>query len=254
MNIFRVFSREYGPRAAGASADRAAAAIQSVACTHVGLVRAVNEDRVLDLPDANLWAVADGMGGHHSGDVAAQIAVDALTNVASSGRALGGDDILVALQSANRLIYDRYANTDRRSGTTIVAALSTGAMIEIFWAGDSRAYRLRAGKWDLLTRDHSVVQQMVDAGALSPLAAAAHPKSNVITRALGVDSEVVVDRIATEFLAGDMILLCSDGVSRTLNQDTPSGLSTALLAQFLLDQALVRDGSDNASLVLIAAT
>jgi serine/threonine protein phosphatase PrpC len=248
MNFFRIFGRGQGPIAEGT-----AAAIESVSLTHVGHVRAVNEDRVLNLPEAKLWAIADGMGGHQSGDVAAQIAIDALGNLASSEQTMCGDDILAALQSANTLIYARYADAERRSGTTIVAALLINDRLEIFWAGDSRAYRLRAGMWHLLTRDHSVVQEMVDAGALPPSAAANHPKSNVITRALGVDREVAIERLMTPLVAGDIIMLCSDGVSRTLGKDTIGIPSLDLLAQSLLDQALVRDGSDNASLVLIKA-
>ena len=118
MNFFRIFGRGQGPIAEGT-----AAAIESVSLTHVGHVRAVNEDRVLNLPEAKLWAIADGMGGHQSGDVAAQIAIDALGNLASSEQTMCGDDILAALQSANTLIYARYADAERRSGTTIVAAL-----------------------------------------------------------------------------------------------------------------------------------
>lgn len=248
MNIFRIFGRGRTP-----GGGSAAASIQSVALTHVGLVRAVNEDRVLNLPQANLWAVADGMGGHHSGDVAAQIAVDVLGDVANQGNTVCGDDILAALQSANRLIYERYANSERRSGTTIVAAFLDEDMLEVFWAGDSRAYLLRAGKWELLTRDHSVVQQMVDAGALPLSAAANHPKSNIITRALGVHEEVSIDRVSTQFVAGDMVLLCSDGVSRTFAFELPGAGSTQSFAQSMLDQALTRDGNDNASLILIVA-
>lgn len=246
MNFLRIFGRGAAPIADGTSAT-----IASVALTHVGHVRAVNEDRVLDLPEARLWAVADGMGGHQSGDVAAQIAIDALGDLASCALNLCSADIITALQSANMMIHDRYSDADRRSGTTIVAALRTNDQIEIFWAGDSRAYRLRSGKWQLLTRDHSVVQQMVDAGALPPSAAANHPKSNVITRALGVHREVVIDQLATTFAAGDIIMLCSDGVSRSLREGVNDAPSLSLLAQSILDQALTRDGSDNASLVLI---
>lgn len=249
MNFFRIFGR-----GDAVSSNGAIGTLQSVARTHVGHVRAVNEDRVLDLPAAGLWAVADGMGGHQSGDVAAQIAVDALADLAGSGRDLCGDDILATLQCANTRIYDRFPDTERRSGTTIVAALLTDGALEIFWAGDSRAYQRRSGIWNLLTRDHSVVQQMVDAGALSPSAAASHPKANVITRALGVHAEVVIDRLVTTFGAGDAIMLCSDGVSRSLRLQTPGAASAEALAQSVLDQALVHDGSDNASLVLIVAS
>ena len=246
MNFFRIFGRGAAP-----VIDGTVAAIESVALTHVGHVRAVNEDRILNLPDAQLWAVADGMGGHQSGDVAAQIAIDALGDLASSGQILCGDDILRTLQSANTLIYDRYADAGRRSGTTIVAALLVDDRLEIFWAGDSRAYRLRGDTWQQLTRDHSVVQQMVDAGTIPPSAASTHPKANVITRALGVDREVVIDRLAIPLVTGDIIMLCSDGVSRTMGADRDRVPTLAALAQSLNDRALMRDGSDNASLVLI---
>ncbi|MFN7027736.1 MAG: PP2C family protein-serine/threonine phosphatase [Sphingopyxis sp.] len=246
MNFFRIFGHGAAP-----VIDATGAAIESVALTHVGHVRAVNEDRILNLPEAKLWAVADGMGGHHSGDVAAQIAIDTLANLASSTQKLCGDDILVALQSTNSMIFDRYADAERRSGTTIVAALLVENKLEIFWAGDSRAYLLRRGVWQQLTHDHSVVQQMVDAGALTPSAASHHPKSNVITRALGVDRDVEIDRLVTTLVAGDIIMLCSDGVSRTLSGDIVGNPLLSILAQSLLDQALMRDGSDNASLVMI---
>ncbi len=249
MILSRIFNRRRA-----APPQTAAAAIRSVALSHVGHVRAINEDRVLDLPDHGLWAVADGMGGHHSGDVAAQIAVDALGDLAGLAQALTGDDVMAALQAANTRIYDRYAAADRRSGTTVVAALRVGDGLEIFWAGDSRGYRSRSGTLELLTHDHSVVQQMVDAGALAPCDAASHPKSNVITRALGVDSAVMIDRLAVTLIAGDMVLLCSDGISRTLGTAMPTAPSLEMLAQAVIDQALARDGSDNASVVLIAAS
>lgn len=242
-----IFSRILHAMRRTEQADRPAL-IRSVSRTHVGLVRKVNEDRVLDRPERQLWAVADGMGGHHSGDVAAQMVIDCLDDLKRPGT----DDILSALQSANAAIFARYGSEDRRSGTTVVAAHVMGDQVELFWAGDSRAYRIRGETLQLLTRDHSVVQQMVDAGALSPVAAARHPKSNVITRALGVESDVVIDHITLPLLPGDRILLCSDGISRSLSDTLPITSSIALLAEHLLDQALTLDGSDNASLILIA--
>ena len=187
------------------------------------------------------------MGGHHSGDVAAQMAIDCLDNLERDS----ADTILDALQSVNAAIFAKYRSDDRRSGTTVVAAHFAGEAIDLFWAGDSRAYLIRDEKLQLLTRDHSLVQQMVDAGALSLEAAARHPKSNVITRALGVESQVIIDHITFPVLPGDRILLCSDGISRSLRSRLTDVPSTALLAQQLLDQAMVRDGSDNASLILI---
>jgi serine/threonine protein phosphatase PrpC len=157
-----------------------------------------------------------------------------------------------ALQAANAEIFAKFGCEDQRSGTTIVVAHIVAGSVELFWAGDSRAYRIRNGALQLLTRDHSVVQQMVDAGALSPGAAARHPQSNVITRALGVEHKVTVDHVTLPVRPGDGILLCSDGVSRSLGDTLPTAPSIAALAQQLLDSALSRDGSDNASLIIIA--
>ncbi|MBE1529712.1 serine/threonine protein phosphatase PrpC [Sphingopyxis sp. OAS728] len=242
-----IFSRIFGAgRSPGQQED--ATAIRSVSRTHVGKVRTINEDRILDRPERGLWAVADGMGGHSSGDVAAQMAIDRLDRLAVPR----ADGVLSALQSANAEIFARFDCKDRRSGTTIVAALIAGGNLDLFWAGDSRAYRIRSGAPQLLTRDHSVVQQMVDAGALSSEAAMRHPQANVITRALGVESKVSIDHAALPVLPGDIILLCSDGVSRSLGERPVAAQPIELLAQHILDEALVLDGSDNASLVLIA--
>lgn len=222
--------------------------IRSVSRTHVGKVRTINEDRVLDRPERGLWAVADGMGGHYAGDVAAQTAIDCLDKV----EVPSAETILAALQGANAEIFAKLGSEDRRSGTTIVAAHISSGRVDLFWAGDSRAYRIRDGALQLLTRDHSVVQQLVDAGALLPGAAARHPQSNVITRALGVENKVTVDHVTLPVLPGDGILLCSDGVSRSLGDKPPAVASMASLAQHILDEALALDGSDNASLVFIA--
>lgn len=242
-----IFSRIFRSARQPAQRDDPAL-IRSVSRTHVGKVRTINEDRVLDRPERGLWAVADGMGGHYSGDVAAQMAIDYLDMVDVPST----DAILNALQAANSEIFAKFGCENRRSGTTIVAAQIANGLIDLFWAGDSRAYRIRDGALHLLTRDHSVVQQMVDAGALTPGAAARHPQSNVITRALGVEDKVLIDHLTLPILPGDRILLCSDGVSRSLGDSPPAAGSFETLARNFLDDALALDGSDNASLVLIA--
>ncbi|WP_256837509.1 PP2C family serine/threonine-protein phosphatase [Sphingopyxis sp. KK2] len=216
--------------------------------THVGHVRKINEDRILDRPERNLWAVADGMGGHHGGDVAAQLAIDALDALDSPT----ADTIVEALKGANAALFNRGHAGERRSGTTIVAANMQGNIAEIFWAGDSRAYRIRDGVLELLTHDHSLVQELLDAGALSAEEAMRHPKANVITRALGVEDHIVIDRVQIALQGGDLILLCSDGLSRTIDARVPSALSLHDLASHLIDRAVGRDGTDNASLVIAA--
>lgn len=231
------------------TAPASAIAVRSVHRTHVGRVRQINEDRVLDRPDRMLWAVADGMGGHSAGDRAATAAIDALDALSDP---ITPSAILGALDAANRRIAAQAVRGG--SGTTVVVAWLDGPRLHLFWVGDSRAYRVRAGANMLLTRDHSLVQEMVDAGVLSPSEAARHPQANVITRALGIAPSVQIDTVVVDLVAGDTILLCTDGLSRSLDaRDFALGLESDEQADRLLGNALQRDGSDNSSLVLIAA-
>lgn len=240
-----MFSRILGAKAPQPY-ERGGNEARSSSRTHVGHVRKVNEDRILDRPERKLWAVADGMGGHHSGDVAAQLAIDALDALDYPT----ADTIIQALEGANAALYNCGHAGERRSGTTIVAANIQDNFAEIFWAGDSRAYRIRDGLLELLTHDHSLVQGLIDAGALSAEEALRHPKANVITRALGVEDHIVIDRVRVALRDGDSILLCSDGLSRTLGAEVPRASSLQDLANLLIDQAISRDGTDNASLVI----
>lgn len=225
--------------------------IHSVARSHVGLVRIINEDRVFDCPEHCVWAVADGMGGHAGGDLAAQAVIDRLRTLTASDRTIRFTDMLVALGQANGDIRQRNERSGAAAGTTVVAAMIEGSTAHIAWAGDSRAYRLRNGGLDLLTRDHSVVQELVDAGLLTPDRAEAHPQSHVVTRALGVDDDPRLQTITVRLLPGDRLLLCSDGLSRSLTGKDIDSDVVERLADKLLANALARDGSDNISLALI---
>lgn len=220
---------------------------RSAARTHVGRVRTVNEDRVLDRPERGLWAVADGMGGLSAGDVAAAQAVATLDSLEAIDEAA----LLDALQRANAAIL---AEGGGRSGATIVAAHIAGDVATIFWAGDSRAYHVRGTKVRRLTRDHSVVQDLIDAGLLDEDKADGHPRANVVTRALGVQAPVAIDTVQVTLEPGDRVMLCSDGVSRSLDvHDLGRGGALDDVADRVLAGALERDGTDNASLVLIEA-
>lgn len=234
-----------------ADADARPMTMRSVARSHVGLVRAINEDRVFDCPEAGVWAVADGMGGHAGGDLAAQAVVDRLRALTIGDRTIGFTEMLVALGQANGDIRQRNDRLGLDAGATVVAAMIDGPTACIAWAGDSRAYRLRGHQVDLLTHDHSVVQELVDAGLLSADAAERHPQSHVVTRALGVEDDPRLQTIGVELLPGDRLLLCSDGLSRSLiARDIGEG-ELGSLADRLLAGALARDGSDNISLVLV---
>ena len=233
--------------------DRPATALplvcRSVSRSHVGRVRLINEDRVLDDPAAGLWAVADGMGGHSGGDLAAQQIVDTLREAAS--RPVTIDAACSALHEANRLIHARNRRLRLEAGATVVMAALAEEGLAIAWAGDSRAYRIGAAGAELLTHDHSVVQQLVDARVISPDMAEHHPLANVVTRALGIDPAVRLDAVYGLPLPG-RFLLCSDGLSRSLrDEDLARDAPLEQLADALMDGALTRDGSDNVSLVLI---
>ena len=220
--------------------------VESVVRTHVGRVREINEDRVLARPDTGLWAVADGMGGHSGGEEAAGTLIAHLARIPAPGapRTIGD-----ALETANSAIL---AGGGGKSGTTAVVLHARDGRAEVYWAGDSRAYLIRGDALHLLTHDHSVVQQMVDAGALTPEQALRHPQANVITNALGVGASVTIDRASRDLLTGDRLLLCSDGLTRSLcERDVSNTEQLDTLADRLLTNALQRDGSDNISFALL---
>lgn len=225
--------------------------VRSVARTHVGLVRVINEDRVFDCPERAVWAVADGMGGHAGGDLAAQAVVDRLRALAAGDRAIRFTDMLVALGQANGDIRQRNDALRLAAGATVVAAMIDGGTAHIAWAGDSRAYRLRTDGLDQLTHDHSLVQELVDAGLLAADRAESHPQSHVVTRALGVDDDPRLQTVSVRLKPGDRLLLCSDGLSRSLVSTDAGGDAIEALADRMLANALARDGSDNVSLVVL---
>lgn len=227
--------------------------LRSVSRTHVGRVRAINEDRLLDMPEHRLWAIADGMGGHAAGDIAAEAAIAALERVALDGR-IGADAIEAALARVNRQLHERTRQGAPMSGATVVAMFEWDGAITILWAGDCRAYRLRDGGLVQLTRDHSVVQELLDAGALDAGQAARHPQAHVVTRALGAGEEVLLDRAAGECRQGDRYLLCSDGLALTaarLRERMRTSAPPSAIAGGLIEDALLGGGNDNVSLILV---
>lgn len=226
--------------------------VTSVARSHVGLVRPINEDRVFECPESGLWAVADGMGGHNGGDLAAQAVVDALREAIVPGRESGAAEMLAAIHAANGAIVRRNEAEATDAGSTVVAAHIAGRTATIAWVGDSRAYLLRDGTVTQLSHDHSLVQELIDAGLLTIAAAARHPRANVVTRALGVARNVDIATLTLTLAPNDRLLLCSDGLSRPLQEVSWSANGDLHdLAGGLLADALRLDGSDNISLVCI---
>src|SRR3954451_16388772 len=230
-----------------------------VSRTHVGLRRKVNEDSILVRTERGLWAVADGMGGHEAGDVASAMVTDAL-------RALpivyGLDELVESaidtLRHVNRQLIDLAHSENDRSrtiGTTIVGLAIADGQFRCFWAGDSRAYRVRDGQIRRLSRDHSLVQDLVDAGMLKSEEAETHESANIITRAVGVAEELQVDSSTGEAMPGDIFLLASDGLTRMVDDyEILEELTSAPLEQAadrLIELVLARGAPDNVSMVLI---
>ncbi|NIJ31805.1 PP2C family protein-serine/threonine phosphatase [Sphingomonas oligoaromativorans] len=251
---------KFPPRLAGwfrgASPTRPPAGMRpvSVSRSHVGRVRTINEDRVFDSTAAGLWAIADGMGGHASGDVAAQAVVSALHRLSESAEPLDGSAIEAALIEAGRRVHDGARRRMARSGSTVVALHIDGPHGTVLWAGDSRAYRLRGQRIERLTRDHSLVQDLIDSGALRPEQADHHPDAHVITRALGTAPYVAIDRRDIDVRDGDLFLLCSDGLLRgCLDGTLPATMGGSIrdMADRLLARALEAGGNDNISLLLV---
>jgi serine/threonine protein phosphatase PrpC len=231
--------------------------LRSAGLSHAGAVRAYNEDRFLDRPQARLWAVADGMGGHSDGEAASALAVERLAGLEDFGSGYAFLNAAeAALRQANAELLARSAALPPGAitGTTIVALLIHDDHAACLWAGDSRAYRLRGGSMQRLTRDHSLAQHMIDAGLGET---AARTRRNVITRALGADAVLDLDRTFVDVLEGDRFLLCSDGLTGALDEDEiarllgEGGISGA--ADALLARALERAPKDNVTVVCVEA-
>lgn len=228
------------------------------AATHVGKVRKVNEDAYLSCPELGMWAVADGMGGHHAGDVASRTVVEQLAGVQVHGRLSElVDDVEDRLLTANRVLQGMAAQLHPPTvmGSTVAVLLAHGHYCLSLWSGDSRVYRLRAGSLEQITRDHSQVQQWVDQGILPVAEAERHPASNIITRAVGADVQLWLDMELRALQDEERYLICSDGLYREVTaaeiaQRLARG-SCAEACESLVDAALAHGARDNLTLVVV---
>lgn len=185
--------------------------------TDVGKVRAMNQDAIGMFPDTQIWLVADGMGGHAHGEVASQAIIDAAADIEWGRLADRIRSFESALQRVNRHLMSRARELGGQvMGSTVVACLVDENCAELIWAGDSRAYLLRDGVLGQQTEDHSYVTELIHAGLLTEEQAENHPRANVITRAVGGDSDLNLERKSVELKHGDRLLLCSDGISKEL--------------------------------------
>ena len=232
------------------------------AATDVGRMRKNNEDSYLS--SKPVAAVADGMGGHSAGEVASAIAIEELAALGDRGpwenETAATDDLKQAILRANRRIREMAAS-DRKlngMGTTLVALLEDGDMVHVANVGDSRGYLLRQGELSQVTVDHSLVQELVDDGRLSPEDAERHPQRSVITRALGIDPEVEFDLFTYKLQVGDRLLLCSDGLSDVVGTTQIRNVllrvrSPQKAARQLVTVANEQGGPDNITVVVVDA-
>nr|WP_286948049.1 protein phosphatase 2C domain-containing protein [Pseudomonas sp. UBA6718] len=224
-------------------------AAQSVA----GRVRGHNEDAVLCLPELGLWAVADGMGGHECGEVASALALDTLRQSVVAGSGLESS-IHAAHQAIHAAVQEEGG---RRMGSTVVAVRFVDADYEVAWIGDSRAYRISLDGIERLTRDHSWVQAMIDAGELSLDEARQHPRRNIVTQCLGQGEQALeVGRVQGSLAPGELLLLCSDGLTGELTdeqiQEVCAGAATLdELVEELIGLANRLGGKDNISCIVL---
>lgn len=225
--------------------------------THKGLVRDSNEDMILTDPTGALWAVADGMGGHGHGEFASDLVIDHLTSLPTRGTPK--ERLETALQTANQaLMRNQQEGTMGVAGATVVAALFDAGLVHITWAGDSRVYRLRSGVLEQMTHDHSVVQDLVDSGKIQNTDMEKHPEAHVVTRAVGGGETLTLDHRHAVVMAGDLFLLCSDGLSRCVND---AHIRDILLqnsdpdqgARALLKAAMEEGAPDNVSAIVVMA-
>jgi PPM family protein phosphatase len=228
--------------------------VEHVGRTDVGRQRSVNEDSLVLAPP--FFAVADGMGGAKAGEVASAMAAETFEGEADSGEPAEAQ-LTRILREANRRIYDLAVSDDshRGMGTTVTAAKVTGDEVSLGHVGDSRAYRLRDGELEQLTRDHSLVAELERSGQITPEAAEHHPQRSIITRALGPEPDVQVDTYTLAGRVGDLFLICSDGLTSMISDEE---LGSILRSSDSLDEAaesLVRaanqsGGKDNITVVM----
>jgi protein phosphatase len=192
---------------------------EHIGLSHRGRRRRHNEDAYVVQPP--LFAVADGMGGAKAGEVASALAADAVQESRNDGQS-GEARVAALIEEANRRVFRR-ASEDRDAsgmGTTMTAALVEGDEVAIGHVGDSRAYLIREGRLEQLTDDHSLVAELVRSGKLTPEEAETHPQRSVITRALGTEADVDVDTFSVQAAPGDLFLLCSDGLTSMVDDET----------------------------------
>ena len=244
------------------------------AITDVGRKRKGNEDSLFVNLDQHLFVVADGMGGHAAGEIASKVAVEAINEFVelTSGDdeitwpfgldeniSYDGNRLKTAIRFANRKVLEATRERTEYEGmaTTVAAVLVDGSSANLGHVGDSRVYLVRGGRIDQLTSDHSWVNEQIQSGVISADQARSHPLRNVVTRALGGKPDLQVDMQAHKIESGDILLLCSDGLTTMITDDdilrliTESGTDVEKAARGLVAAANARGGEDNITVLLL---
>lgn len=242
--------------------------------TDVGRKRKLNEDAFLVHPETNLYAVCDGMGGHNAGEVASKMAIETLQSFIDKSHkekeitwpygldvnlSFEGNRLKTAIKLANKRVFKAADNREEYTGmgTTVIAGLVSDKVMTVGWAGDSRCYLFRDGVLTQLSRDDSWVSAAWAEGILSAEEIEKHPLRNVITKAIGAKETLEIDVIEHEFQAGDVVMLCSDGLHSMIDDKKILGAVTPFpgkleeATQKLIDAANEAGGKDNVSVVLL---
>ena len=231
--------------------------------THTGLVRDRNEDSFGCLPQQNLWIVADGMGGHEAGDFASQTIVEQAAKFTQQ-KTLADSILLLEenLLHSNSIIREKSQKLGKKFiiGSTVICLYIWQNQAFVLWAGDSRVYLYRQQNLQRLTEDHSFVEELVKMGKLDQQQAEAHPASNVVLNAVGIEDNLIIDMEFYEIEDGDLFIVCSDGLFKDLSEDDINHIlnqnndkSLEELNQLLIDASLEAGGNDNCTVVLVRA-
>ena len=229
----------------------------SASLTDAGAVRKINQDACLDRPEAGLWVVADGVGGHNEGEIASHLIVDSLSQTGEHARLSEFvDEVEDRLHEVHRILVNRASGSANMIiGSTVAALLVHGQHGVCLWAGDSRIYRYRDGALVQITRDHSHVEELIEGGTLQPEDADKHPYGNVITRAVGAGEELFLEAELLTVHHADRYLICSDGLYKEVNEAEIAGYmrygDCVTICRTLVALALERGANDNVTVVVV---
>lgn len=233
---------------------------QSACASHPGHVRTLNEDACYDNPAQGIWCVADGMGGHDAGEVASAMVVQALARLSPcTDLQEHVDQVAATLEQVNHRLTTEMtlSHEDQVMGCTVVALIIKDDECRCLWAGDSRLYLYRDHRLYQMSRDHSLVEELIAQGLLLPEEAASHPQRHVITRAVGAGEHLQLEQISFQLQPQDVLLLCSDGLHGELHPDAIMAIlarhtDIQVMARELIQQTLAGPARDNITVSVIA--